>query len=81
MNAVGLCSHSGEVTGRFGPIPVRTRVVSVLFPFGPGSFRPGSLRHDFRGGSFRSNFGGSIRPTLIYIVFFYVLKVFLASLD
>ena len=33
------------------------------------SFRPGSFRSDFRGGSFRPNFGGSFRPTLFYIVF------------
>ena len=33
------------------------------------SFRPGSLRPDFRSGSFRPNFGGSFRPTLFYIVF------------
>ena len=32
------------------------------------SFRPGSFRPDLRGGSFRSNFGGSFRPTLFYIV-------------
>ena len=33
------------------------------------SFRPWSFRPDFRGGSFRPNFGGSFRPTLFYIVF------------
>ena len=40
----------------------------------PGSFRSYSLsvrsfRPDFRGGSFRPNFGGSFRPTLFYIGF------------
>ena len=50
----------------------------------PGSFRSYSLsvrsfRPDFRGGSFRPNFGGSFRPTLFYLDF-YVLKVIPASL-
>ena len=33
------------------------------------SFRPGSFRSDFKGGSFRPNLGGSFRPTLFYILF------------
>ena len=42
---------------------LRSRVVSALSRFGPGSFRPGS----FRPGSFRpwvvsAKFGGSFRP-------------------
>ena len=44
------------------------------------SFRPGLFRSDFRGGSFRPNFGGSFRPTLIYIDF-WVVNFFLAILD
>ena len=52
------------VTGRFGPIPVRTPGRFGSIPFRSGSFRP-----DFRGGSFRPNFGGSFRPTLIYLDF------------
>ena len=33
------------------------------------SFRPGSFRFDFRGGSFRPGFGGSFWPTLFYTGF------------
>ena len=45
----------------------------VLFTFGTGSFRSYSLsvrsfRPDFRGVSFRPNFGGSFRPTILYRV-------------
>ena len=34
------------------------------YSFSVRSFRPGSSRPDFRGGSFRPNLGGSFRPTL-----------------
>ena len=44
------------------------------------SFRPGSFRPNFRGWSFRSNFGGSFRPTLFYIDFFFCNKSFLGGL-
>ena len=33
------------------------------------SFRPGSFRLDFRGGSFQPNFGGSFLPTLFNMDF------------
>ena len=45
------------------------------------SFRPGSFRSDFRGGSFRPSFGGSFRPTLIFVDFWVVFFFFVASLD
>ena len=34
------------------------------YSFSVRSFRPGSFRPDFRGESFRPNWGGSFRPTL-----------------
>ena len=46
-----------KVTGRFGSIPVRTPG-----RFGPIPFRPGSFWPDFRGGSFRPNFGWYFGP-------------------
>ena len=49
------CLYYSGVTGRFGPIPVRT----------PGRFGPIPFRPDFRDGSFRPKIGGSFRPTLI----------------
>ena len=51
----------------------------------PGSFRSYSLsvrsfRPNFRGGSFRPNFGGSFRPTLFYILPTSVFGVLVNSL-
>ena len=48
------------------------------YPLSVRSLRPGSFRSDFRGGSFRLNFGGSFRPTLFYIVLL-IIKYCLAS--
>ena len=56
------------VTGRFGPISIRTPGFFRSYSLSVRSFRPGSFRLDFRVGSFRPDFGGSFRPTLHYIV-------------
>ena len=65
---VSFRSYSRSDPGRF-----RSYSLSVR------SFRPGSFPPDFRVVS--AKFGRSFWPTLIYIYFYFVLKVFLANLN
>ena len=55
--------------GRFGPIFVRTPGPFGPIPFLSGHFGLGRFSPISGGGLFRPNFGGSFRPTLIYIDF------------
>ena len=72
-------SIAGAITGRFGPIPVRTPGRFGLIPFRSGRFGLGRFGPISGVGRFGPTLGGSFRPTLFYLDF-YVLKVIPASL-
>ena len=62
---LGEWEHNGN--GSFGSCSRSDPGSFQSYSLSVRSFRPESFRPDFRGGSFRPNFGGSFRPTLFYI--------------